>query len=317
MLEVTRLIDSPPASVFAAWTDPERVKQWWGPKGFTTPVCTIDPHPGGAWLTCMRSPEGRDYWCKGVYREIVADKRIVTTDFFADETGNPVPPTRYGMAADWPAETLITVDFAEQEGKTRLTVRQTVPDPLVADSGAVQGWSESLDRLAATVTRSQGGCPGMSTPQAEHRWLHRLVGEWTSEGEAAMAADQPPAKFKGRESVRSLGGLWVIGEGRGEMPDGGEMSSVITFGYDPDKAKFVGTFIASVGAHLWLYEGTLNGDVLTLDTEGPDFIAAGKMARYRDVVEWTDDDHRILTSHRLGEDGRWQAFMTAHYRRTR
>lgn len=317
MLEVTRVLDAPPGRVFKAWSDPEQVKRWWGPNGFTTPVCTIDFHLGGAWHYCMHSPEGRDYWCKGVYREIVEGEKIVTTDFFSDEVGNLVPPTRYGMSADWPAEMLITVDFAEQEGKTKLTVRQTVPDPLVEESGAVQGWSESLDRLAEAVKRPQTGCPGMAEPQAEHRWLQRLVGEWTSEAEAVMEPGKPPETFRGTESVRSLGGLWVIGEGHGDMPGGGEMTTVISFGYDPGKGKFVGTFIGSMTAHLWLYEGSLDssGQVLTLDTEGPDFASEGKIGKYQDVVEMVDDNHRVARSRRLGEDGQWHEFMTAHYRR--
>lgn len=314
MLELTRVIDAPPGRVFSAWTDPEQVKRWWGPNGFTTPACRIDPRPGGIWHSCMRSPDGRDYWSKGVYREIVQGERIVTTDFFSDEAGNRVPASQYGMSADWPEETVIAVDFAEQDGKTRLTLHHDIPDPLVAESGAEQGWSESLDRLAAAVKPI--GCPGAAEPQAEHRWLQRLVGEWTSEGEAVMEPGQPPATFKGTESVRSLGGLWVIGEGRGEMPGGGEMTSVITLGVDPRKGKFVGTFVASMMANLWLYEGALEGNVLTLDTEGPDFGAEGKTGKFRDVVELVDDDHRILRSSRLGEDGQWHEFMTARYRRT-
>ncbi len=55
-------------------------------------------------------------------------------------------------------------------------------------------------------------------PQKEHEWLQRFVGEWTFEGEATMEPGKPPAKFSGTESVRSLGGFWILAEGQGEVP---------------------------------------------------------------------------------------------------
>jgi hypothetical protein len=154
-------------------------------------------------------------------------------------------------------------------------------------------------------------------PQAEHKWLQKLVGEWTYEGDCSMGPDQPPSKMTGTETVRSLGGLWTIGEGTGGMPGGGTSMSVMTLGYDPVKQKFVGTFIASVMTHLWPYEGTLDasGRVLSLDSEGPDFSGGPKMAKYQDVIEFLSDDHRTLSSHLRDENGQWVKFMTMHYRR--
>jgi hypothetical protein len=151
-------------------------------------------------------------------------------------------------------------------------------------------------------------------PQKEHRWLDRLVGEWTFEGECSMGPDQPAMKNTGVEVVRSIGGLWTIGEGEYEMPEGGVGKSVMTLGYDPKAGRFVGTFIASMMTHLWVYSGSLDGKVLVLDAEGPSFTGEG-MGKYRDSIEFIDDDHRTLTSHALGENGEWQLFMTAHYRR--
>jgi uncharacterized protein YndB with AHSA1/START domain len=148
VLVITRVIDAPRDLVFKAWTEPGRKKHWWGPNGFTTPFCTIDLRVGGVYHNCMRSPEGRDYWSKGVYREIVAPERIVCTDSFSDAEGNLVEPAQYGMP-EWPVETLITVTFAEREGKTTLTLQHDVPESVAERTGARQGWSESLDRLAA------------------------------------------------------------------------------------------------------------------------------------------------------------------------
>jgi NADPH2:quinone reductase len=154
-LVITRVFDTPRKLVFEAWTDPERVMRWWGPKGFTTPVCEIDLRPGGVYRSCMRSPEGREFWGQGVYREIVEPERIVCTDTFADEKGNTVSPERYGMSADWPAEALITVTFAEQAGKTKLTLRHS-PLPAGRERDQCrQGWEESLDKLADYLAKER------------------------------------------------------------------------------------------------------------------------------------------------------------------
>ena len=154
-------------------------------------------------------------------------------------------------------------------------------------------------------------------PQKEHQWLHRLVGEWTFESECSVAADQPPIKSTGWETVRSLGGLWTIGEGASEVPEGGMCDSIMTLGYDPQSKRFVGTFIASMMTHLWPYNGTLDasGNVLTLDTEGPSFAGDGTIAKYQDIIEFLDNDHRTLSSQILGADSQWKPFMKAHYRR--
>jgi len=153
--------------------------------------------------------------------------------------------------------------------------------------------------------------------QKEHRWLQRLVGEWTYEAACSMGSDQPEMKSTGTDSVRTIGGLWVMCEGRGEMPGAGPCTTVMTLGYDPQKKRFVGTFIASMMTYLWLYDGELDaaGKMLTLNAEGPDMAVEGKFAKYQDVIEFVSDDHRTLTSHMYGEDGKWQPFMTAHYRR--
>jgi hypothetical protein len=158
-----------------------------------------------------------------------------------------------------------------------------------------------------------------AAPQQEHQWLQKLVGEWTMEGEFNMGPGQPPMKSKASEVVRSLGGLWFIAEGTGEMPDGGLCSTIMTLGYDPRTKRFVGTWIGSMMTHLWIYDGELDPaqKVLTLNADGPRFTDPTKMAKYKDVIELKNDDHRLLTSHLLGDDGKWTQFMTAHYQRTK
>jgi hypothetical protein len=154
-------------------------------------------------------------------------------------------------------------------------------------------------------------------PQKEHAWLMRLVGDWTYESDCSMGPGQPRAKFKGFERVRSLGGLWIVAEGEGEMPDGQTGTTIMTLGYDPRRQRYVGTWVGSMMAHLWIYDGALDaaGTALTLDAEGPSFAGDGATAKYRDEIRIESDDSRILTARVLGADGQWQEFMTAHYRR--
>ena len=152
-------------------------------------------------------------------------------------------------------------------------------------------------------------------PQKEHHWLQQLVGDWTYENECSMGPDQHSAKFTGTESVRSLGGVWVLCEGKGEMPDGCSGISIMTLGYDPAKKRFVGTFIGSMMTYLWVYDGALEGNVLTLDCEGPSFKGDGKLVKYQDIIEIVSADHRTLRAQTIGDDGKWQKFMTANYRR--
>lgn len=152
----------------------------------------------------------------------------------------------------------------------------------------------------------------------EHEWFQKLVGDWTFETTCDMGPDQP-AKFNGSESVRLLGGLWAICEGRGNTPDGGTATNIMTLGYDPGRKRYTGTFIASMMAHLWIYDGSLDptGRVLTLNADGPSFKGDGKITRYQDIIEIISDDHRTLSSQTLGDDGVWRRFMEAHYRRNK
>ena len=150
-LVITRIFDAPRNHVFKAWTEPEQMKRWWGPKGFTTPYSRIDLREGGKYLNCMRSPEGKDYWSTGAYREIIEPERIVCTDSFADEKGNVVPASHYGMTSDFPLEMQVTVTFEEISGKTKLTLRHAgIPSGKDQD-GARQGWSQSFDKLAESL----------------------------------------------------------------------------------------------------------------------------------------------------------------------
>ena len=156
-LVITRVFDAPRELVWKAWTEPEHIMRWWGPRGFTSPAAEMDFRVGGKVLAAMQSPEfneGRPIWSTGTYREIVPMERIVCTDSFADENGNVVPATYYGMEADMPLEMLITVTFEEHEGKTKMTLRhEGIPAGPHRD-GAHEGWSQSFDKLAEYLTNT-------------------------------------------------------------------------------------------------------------------------------------------------------------------
>jgi uncharacterized protein YndB with AHSA1/START domain len=152
---ITRVLAAPRDLVFKAWLDREQVVRWWGPKGFTIPFCELDPRPGGAFHYCMRSAEGRDYWVRGTYREIVEPERIVFTDGMVDETGKAVHPSHYGMSEAWPMEVRTSIDFTEADGRTTITLRMNVARAVAERDGVVEGWNESFDRLAEHLARSR------------------------------------------------------------------------------------------------------------------------------------------------------------------
>ena len=149
-LVITRIFDAPRELVWKAWTDPEHLMRWWGPKDFTSPSCKMDFRVGGKFIFCMRSKNGNNIWSTGIYKEIIPYERIIFTDCFADEKGNVVPATHYGMSGDIPLEMKITITFEEYEGKTKMTVKHAGL-PAGEFEGANIGWNESLDKLADTL----------------------------------------------------------------------------------------------------------------------------------------------------------------------
>lgn len=143
-LVLTRVFAAPREIVWRAWTDPKHLARWWGPKGFTNPVCELDVRPGGAIHIHMCGPDGVVYPMKGVFHEIVEPERLVFTDSaLEDGEGNPGLVVRN------------TVTFTERDGKTELTLRAVVvkstPEAAEALDGMEEGWSQSLDRLADLV----------------------------------------------------------------------------------------------------------------------------------------------------------------------
>jgi uncharacterized protein YndB with AHSA1/START domain len=139
-LEITRVFKAPRKLVYEAWTDPKHMTEWWGPGVFTNHSCVLDVRPGGAWQIIMRSPDGMDYPCRGVYREVVAHQRLVFTNNAYDAQDKQL------------LDGLTTVEFAEDPGGTRLTLNTKVTGlvdfaPMML-RGMEAGWNQSLDSLA-------------------------------------------------------------------------------------------------------------------------------------------------------------------------
>ena len=166
--------------------------------------------------------------------------------------------------------------------------------------------------LVAALLLAQDA-PPMPKPTKEHEWLKQLEGEWTTEGECVGGPGQPPVKMKGSESARSLGGFWLHSEQKGEIM-GMALNGLLTLGYDAGKKKYVGTWVDNFGAHLWTYEGAVEGKVLTLGSVGPSMEDPAKMVKYRETLEVKSPDHKVFTSARE-VDGAFVTFMTIHYHR--
>jgi uncharacterized protein YndB with AHSA1/START domain len=147
-LVITRIFDAPRKLVFMAWTDPVLLKNWWAPEGCSTTINKVDLRVGGKFHFCMRMPDGLEIWGLEIYEEVVEPERLVLIDMFADANGNKVEPSHYGMSPGHPSETMVTITFSEQEGKTKLTLRHSIPRSLPEREGMEQGWSQMLESLS-------------------------------------------------------------------------------------------------------------------------------------------------------------------------
>jgi uncharacterized protein YndB with AHSA1/START domain len=134
---ITRVFDAPRALVFKAWTQPKHLVRWWGPHGAEIVHCEMDLRVGGAWHIRMRgAPHGGEDRQRGVIREIVEPQRLVFSYAFENETG------------ERGHETIVTVTFADEGEKTRLTVHQAIFESLEVRDAHIWGWGQALDDLA-------------------------------------------------------------------------------------------------------------------------------------------------------------------------
>ena len=134
-LTLIRTFDAPVSLVFKCWTEPEHLKRWSAPHGFILPSATGELRPGGGWRSCMVTPDGKELWLGGVYREIVKDKLLVFTHAWDQEDGKPGH------------ETVVTVRFEQLGGKTKMTFHQAPFENPGSRDGHSGGWSECFERL--------------------------------------------------------------------------------------------------------------------------------------------------------------------------
>jgi len=148
VMHIERIFNAPRDLVFKAYTEPERIAQWWGPREWKTRNVTMDVRPGGVWHYVMVGPDGTEAWGKATYSEVKPPSRLVYMDAFSDAEGNSNP--------DLP-QTLIEYDFEEVEGgKTRMISKATFANGealnAVLDMGMLEGMTETLDRLDEYLT---------------------------------------------------------------------------------------------------------------------------------------------------------------------
>lgn len=175
-LIITHIFDAPRELVFEAFTDPKHLMKWWGPHGCTVTACETDPRNGGAWCITMRSPKllpqfsnryptkaqaglsqpstddvaaaARDIsWIverqRGVYQLVAKPTRLIFSYAFEDEAGQPLH------------HTVVTLTFADEAGKTRLTLHQAIFESVSARDDHVRGWTQALEHLAEHLTRTR------------------------------------------------------------------------------------------------------------------------------------------------------------------
>ena len=152
---VSRVFDAPRDVVWTAFTDPEYMKHWWGPKGFAVIAATMDLRPGGRYHYGLRAPDGSEMWGKFAFRQIVAPERMEFINSFSDEAGGT---TRHPMHMTWPLEMLSVFTFEEVPGgKTRFNLHwspwnATPEEQKTFDQGhqsMLMGWGGTMDQLTA------------------------------------------------------------------------------------------------------------------------------------------------------------------------
>jgi uncharacterized protein YndB with AHSA1/START domain len=150
---ISREFDAPRELVWKAWTERERLMEWFGPKGFTMSAAKLDFRPGGIFHYALRAPDGKEMWGKFVYREIIAPEKIVLVNSFSDENGGL---TRHPFSPGWPLQMLTETTFAECDGKTTVMIKWTPIDSTDeerkifddARGSMTQGWTGTFEQLA-------------------------------------------------------------------------------------------------------------------------------------------------------------------------
>ena len=151
-VEISYTFNAPRSLVFKAWINKKNLEKWYAPTGCTFQFKKLEIKTGGHFHYCIRHPQFGDCWCIGEYKEIKEPEKIVYTLINADENGNPIDPLSIGMDPEWPGETLVSVTFSEQDGKTILTLQQTVAEHIAKKTGAHPSWIRMLENLESVLS---------------------------------------------------------------------------------------------------------------------------------------------------------------------
>lgn len=179
---------------------------------------------------------------------------------------------------------------------------------------AIAGFMAAVLAVSAVVVAEDA--PDLLAPTKEHAWLHQLAGQWEADTEVWAEPGKPPLKLKSTENTRRIGGFWILSESEVIAP-GMPYARALTLGYDPQKKKYVGTWVDANSTHIGTYEGAIDaaGKTLTLEGEMPSPFVPNKSVRVREVIELKSQDQKVATTSLQGEDGNWLKLVTVNARR--
>ncbi len=149
---ITRVFDAPRELVWKAWTESKYAMQWWGPKGFTAPVCEIDFRVGGKFHFCMRLPDGQEFWTGGEYHEIILYERIAFSMYFSNSNGDKVDASELGIdhqAIEGIHDVITFENLGNGQTKVTFTGNETMED--ATNSGQLEGLNQSFDKFAGVL----------------------------------------------------------------------------------------------------------------------------------------------------------------------
>lgn len=149
-VRIEHTLNAPVEKVWALWNDPEMIKQWWGPKDYSAPVVQNELRVGGSFLLSMKGADDKVIYNSGTYIDVIPNQRISSTMSFADENGQSVPASHYGLPGNWPNEVGIVVEFKDLGDKTRILVTET-GIPGIMYVFAKMGWAQQFDKFEALL----------------------------------------------------------------------------------------------------------------------------------------------------------------------
>lgn len=167
---VRRILDAPVDAVWNAWSDPDKVKEWWGPHGFTSPLCRMDFREGGTTLVSMKSPDFGEVFNTWTYSRIEPNKRIEFVMRFSDSEANPLDPAVVGVPPGVPSEVPHVVTFQDVgDGRTEMTITEHGYTSQQAVELSKAGQEQVVDKLAASLERPMTASARTETTDDERR----------------------------------------------------------------------------------------------------------------------------------------------------